>query len=456
MKVPSLVPLLVSWRWTTLACVSVAAFLGCFVRVGADWDWLVALGDHVRETGAVPDRVPYAEADTAGWRNVPVLAELVASTLHSWGARSAVVAHLVLVIVTLVVLASGARLRGAGDGAVALAVTALSLGSLTTLVIVRGQTLSLVPFALMVVLVCSQARRPDRHVWWAVPLVAVWGNLHGAALLGVCVLGAYLLLDRLARDVWQSIAVGVSSVLALGANPQLWRTPTYYAEVFSNVSAQRAEGLWARPSLTMPFDVLMLVAAALLLAVFLRSRRRVWEYVACVGLLLATASAARNGVWLLALLVVLSARTEAAPSTIRPIRTHLAAVGLVSAALSLCVALPLTLARGDAVLGAPPAVVEKVGDLAQDGTVLAPAPLAEALAVAGVRVWVTNPLDAFDHDDQAAYLDFLDGAAGAGPGMAAADVVVVQEGSAPERLVEGQPGFSARPCGGSWICYVRD
>ncbi len=445
-----------SWRWTALACVSVAAFIACFVRVGADWDWLVALGDHIRRSGSVPREVPYAAADTAGWNNVPVLAELAASVLHAWAGRAAVVAHLVLVVVMLVVLALEARSRGASDVATAVAVSGLGLGSLATLVIVRAQTFSLVPFALMVVLVSSQARRPDRRIWWAVPLVAVWGNLHGAALLGVCVLGGYLLLGRMRDDFWRSVGVGLASVLALCANPQLWRTPSYYAHVFDNASAERAEGLWARPSLTMPLDLVMLATVSVLLVLFLRSRRSVWEYVACAGLVVATASASRNGVWLLALLVVVSAGTRTVRDrTTSGTRIHEVAPALVSATLALGIALPVALARGDVVLGGQPAVVEAVADVAQDGTVLAPAPLAESLAVAGVRLWATNPLDAFAHDDQAAYLDFLDGLPSAGPALAESDVVVVRKDSAPAALVEDDPGFSAIPCGEDWVCYVR-
>ena len=48
----------------------------CFVRVGGDWDWLVALGDDIRAAMHVPDGVPFAASDTAGWHNVPVLAQL--------------------------------------------------------------------------------------------------------------------------------------------------------------------------------------------------------------------------------------------------------------------------------------------------------------------------------------------------------------------------------------------
>lgn len=445
---------LASWRWSVLALTGSLALLAAFVRVGGDWDWLVALGDYVRATGSIPNRVPFAAADSSGWFDVPVLAQLLASFLHDLGPRAPVVAHLVLVATSFVVIALAMRGRDAGDAYVACSLALLCVGSLPALGVVRAQSWSFLPFALLLALVVRQARAPDRGIWYAVPLVAVWGNLHGAALLGVCVLGAYLLLGRLRLRFWETVSVGVASLLALCLNPQLWNTPRYYAEVFDNVSAQRAEGLWARPSLSMPFDVAMIVAAMVLLALFVRVRREPWEYVACLGLCIATTSAARHGVWLLLVLAVIaSGRPQrAAPSTVdRSVRRG----ALLAAAVAAVVALPVLVSRGESVLGASPAVVDSVADVAGGAVVLAPAPLSEALAVSGVVLWAGNPLDAFDHDVQAAYLDFLDARPEAQPAIDASGVVVVRDGSPQEGLVEGDAFFEAVPCGAGWTCYVR-
>lgn len=451
----------VSWlddcRWTLATIAMSVAFLGGFGRIGGDWDWMVALGDHARATGEVPDFVPFATADSSGWHNVPVLAELMSSFVHDLGGRAVLPVHLALVALTLSVLAATVRTRGTGDARAAAVVAVVVLGVLPTLAIVRAQTYSLALFALLLALVSDQARRPDHRIWWVVPLVAVWANLHGAALLGVCVLGAYLLIGRLRERPAESVGVGVSSLLAVCVTPQLWRTPAYYASVFDNVSAQRAEGLWARPDLGEPVDLLMVLAAGALLVPVLRARREAWEYVAVLGLCLATASAARHGVWLLLLLAVVGAgrrdRDDDATAW-RPAAERTRDVAILTAVASI-VAVPVALARGDHVLGAAPELVSVVSDVAAGGVVLAPAPLSEALAVSGVRLWAGNPLDAFTHADQADYLDFLDGTRAAPTVLAEVDVVVALDGSAQASLLAREAGFAARPCTAEWICFTR-
>lgn len=447
---------LIQWKWTLLASTSSMAFLSCFARIGADWDWLVALGDYLRDVGEAPDGIPFAVAETRGWHNVPVLAELVASLLHGVGPRIPLIIHLAIVTTTLAITATTARSRGSSDADVAWRVALLCFGGLASFGIVRAQTFSFALFAVLVAVLVRQARSPDRRVWWAVPLMALWGNLHGAALLGACVLGAYLLAQGTRTHFWRSVAVGLASLVALCATPELWRTPLYYAGVFSNVSAQRGEGLWARPSVDMPFDVLMLMCVLLMLVRFVRVRRQAWEYVAVVGLCVATADSARHGVWLLILLAALAGGRDSSPPRTRADapRSDLTSVTRLSVVGTLA-ALGLMFPRGDTVLAAPFDVVDQVTSVADGRTVLAPAPLSEALAVGGAQLWVTNPLDAFTHRDQAAYLDFLDGQPGGLVAVAAADVVVAREGSAQAALVEDDEDFEARPCGEDWICFVR-
>ncbi len=452
-------------KWSILAIVGICCFLANFVQIGADWDWLIALGDHIRSAGAIPDGVPFAVADTSGWHNVPALAQVIASVAHDLGRWATGVLHLGLLAVGLMTLATAVRRWGVSDARVASGLILVVLGALPALAIVRAQTWSLLFFPILLSLILAQANRPDRRIWWAPVIIAIWGNLHGAVLLGVCVLGAYLLLERLRQRLWETIWVGLGSLLALCATPQLWDSPHYYYGVLTNVSATRGLGLWAAPSLSEPLDLALAAAATVLLIMVLRRRRSLWEYVAVVGLVASTLSAARHGVWLLMLLVALLA-----PGETRSIQTTVAEqprpaslkrlelkrlAGLSAVATLIAVtALPIVLLRGE-LRTTDERVVSAVRELAGDRVVLAPAPLVEELAMEGVKIWAGNPLDAFREEDQEAYLDFAyDGVLRAGP-AAEAEVVVVSTDSRLALELGRSTEYSANPCGPGWTCFVR-
>lgn len=437
--------------------VAVAAFVAYFIRVGADCYWIVALGDHIIDEGQVPRGLPFAAAPTEDWPNAVVLAELIMSLVHRLGPLALPLLQLAVDVIALYLVAVGARRLGASDRSSALVVLAVALGSLGSLGIVRLQVFSLVPFALLLLLLRSEAAQPSRRIWALPLLVAVWTNFHGAVLLGVAVAGAYLLFSRLRIRTGETLAVGASTLVAVLATPVGWRTAVYYQGVLENEAAQRSEGLWAAPSLSNPFDVMMGLAALVLLALALRRRLPPWEYVALLGLTVGTAMAARHGVWLLMAAsgpaaVALSSRrgrseTSASPSRLREALQVLIAVGVCGAVL---------VPRGDSVLPADPDLVEAVVEAAGDRVVLAPEPLVESLALEGAVVWVADPIDAFDHDVQIAYLDFLDGEGRAADAVAEADLVVVAEGSDAADLMSGQPGFRVSELPENYELYVRE
>ena len=95
--------------------------------------------------------------------------------------------------------------------------------------VVRAQLYSIALFPLLVLLLRSEAARPSRRIWLAVPMVALWANLHGGVLVGFCILAAYLVLKRHRRI--EAACVLAASAAALLATPALLHTVGYYAAV---------------------------------------------------------------------------------------------------------------------------------------------------------------------------------------------------------------------------------
>lgn len=455
------------WWWTGGAVTALVVLAAAFGVIGADSYWLVALGDRVLGSGNVPAGVPFAAAPTSGWPNVLVAAEVVFAAFAGLGPAGLLALQLLADAGALVLVALGARRLGAGDRSTALVLLVVGLGASSSLVVVRLQLLSLVPFALLLLLLRREHAGPSWRVWLLPLLFAVWSNLHGAVLVGAAVAGCYLLCSRLPRDRWTALGVGVASLLAVWLTPATWRTGSYYLGVLTNEAARRGSDLWSRPSVHSPFDVLMVLCGVLLLALALRRRLPTWEYVALAGLAVGTATSARHGLWLLLLVAAPAAaqltrlrgagQVRPYRGSVRGGRGRAAVVAPAAGALVAAVLVAVVVAgRGaTALTGVDPALVRSVQEVSDGGVVLAEEPLVELLAARGVRVWVSDPLDAFTSRDQAAYLDFLAGAPGARRALDHADVVVVHSASDPGTMVAKDPRFDLVQRVGGWLVYSR-
>ncbi|MDQ6835164.1 MAG: hypothetical protein M3016_03155, partial [Actinomycetota bacterium] len=290
-----------------LTTVALAALLG---RVGADSQWLAALGHVIAARGSVPAGVPFAFAPTGHWPNALVLAELIFAGLEqTLGDRGLMLAQLLAVAGAMTILARDARAGGAEPVGTAGSLLLVALGALPSLAIARVQMFSLALFPVLVALLRAETRSPSNRVWLAVPLLAAWSNLHGAALLGLGIVFAYLTFQRARQAPLQSVAVGTACALALCLTPAGLRTVGYYGGVLTNLAAQRGEGMWGPLSLLAPLDVVMAAAALLLAYRAWRARMTLWETLIAIVLVGLTVKAGRDGVWLLFFVAGPAART---------------------------------------------------------------------------------------------------------------------------------------------------
>ena len=430
--------------------VAVAALLG---RVGADARWLAALGHTITAHGSVPSGIPFAAASSAHWPNALVLAELIFNALErAFGDRGLMLAQLVAVAAAMGVLARDARRAGAEPVSSARVLLICALGALPALVIARVQLFSLILFPVLLALLRAQARAPSRRIWLVVALLALWSNLHGAALLGLGTVLVFLLFGEGRAFPLRSIGVALASVLSLCATPALLGTVSYYHGLLSNLAAQRGQGMWGPLSLTSPLQVVM---AACVIALLWRVRRRHlprWELVLVVLLAPLTIQAQRNGVWLLFLLV-----TPAALAAGERVRGGAVWQRLVTAGVPIALAaVVFSIARGPLPAGASSRLIAAAIARADGSPVLAAQGLDEQVALAGGRIWMGDPIDAFSHPDQAAYLDWMSGSAqGARLLTPSIQVVLVQRRSASAKLMAAASAFEVAGADLNSVLYER-
>jgi hypothetical protein len=411
---PSLSPL-AAVMWTSAAFAALTATLGV---IGADALWLVPLGSEIAH-GRLPDSIPYATAPTNGWHDVPAGAQLVFwAVYHAFGGdRGLVLLQAVAAASAFGSLTWGLARQSSLGGAL-LASLLVVVGALPAVAVTNVSLFSLALFSLLLLVLETETHQASRRVWLTVPMLAVWGNLHGAVLVGWGLLACYLVLDRCRKRLVEALAVLAAATLALFLNPGLWDAPRYYADVFRNEAAKEGVGLW-KPLTSSAFDLLFVAVAVVLVALASRRRAfRLWEVVTVVGLALATVEVARNGVWLLFVAAYPAARSLRLRAPQRGILV------LVSAAVSAAAVAALIQGPND------PGAWSVARQAARGGrTVLAEPVLGQQVALYGGRVWVDNPIDAFRAADQKLYVDWFSGKRSGRFAIGHATLVLVRQGS---------------------------
>jgi len=432
-------------RGTIAVAIGFAAF---FSVTGADSRWLGALGAAILRDGRIPHGVPYASSPSGSWPNVTALSELVFHGLYVAGPRGLLAAQLVAVGVALTVIARDARAARATDGATALVLLVVLIGAFPALAIIRVQLFSIALFPVLLSLLHADARRQSRALWLVVPLLTLWVNLHGAVLVGLFVLLAYLALERARTTPLEAAALAVAGVLAIFVNPAFEHTPRYFHGVLENEYAQRGVGLWAPLSPSQPFDDVLAVAGVILLAFAIRSRPRLWELVTLLALTVFTIHAGRSGVWLL---------FAAAPSAALGLgnaREATARLTRVTFVIGLAAAV-FGLVHGPNSTGATPALIKRAIAEAKGSPILGEDVLAEQVALRGGRIVIGNPIDAFSRHAQAGYVDWMIGRAGGSAELALARVVLVKPHSDAEHTVAADPSFVRVAKDENAVLFVR-
>jgi hypothetical protein len=264
------------------------------------------------------------------------------------GLRLALALHLVLLVAALAIALVAARRFGASPRSTALGGAAFLVAGGAENVL-RAQTLAVPLFALLLWLLFSDARAPSNRVLVAIPLIALWGNLHGTAVLAAALV-VLRGLDSLRRRPRLGLALIAGATGALVASPYGLSVIGYYARTIGNPSFSEYVTEWRAPTLPAAWGLFVVAGATVVLVTRNASLLTRYELLVVAALVIAALSANRNAVWLALLSAIVLPRlidAEWPTQTLAP-PSRLSLVALLAAASLLSAVLAASFARGPA------------------------------------------------------------------------------------------------------------
>jgi hypothetical protein len=192
------------------------------------------------------------------WTDQQWLAQLgLYELVRLGGIKLALFFHALLGVGAVVGAAALARRLGASARSAAWICLPVFVAFYPEAAVLRPQSFGYPMFVAVLWLLALDARSPSRRVFLVCPLLALWANLHGSALLGaalVSLAGVSQLADGLLarpRHVSaRALALVIAPPLCLLASPYGLQLPAYYQQVLHGGDFSRFVSEWAPTTLT--------------------------------------------------------------------------------------------------------------------------------------------------------------------------------------------------------------
>ena len=272
------------WLFLAVGLPVVAALAADLPSV--DLAYHLRAGEDILRTGAIPTTDTYTFTAAGerwldqNWGTQVVLA--LVFRIAGWTGLAILRAALVGIVFGSVLAAC--RRLGVGDRTAALLTLGAFVVASFTLAL-RPQLFGIAIFALILLLTTYRRDRP-RLLWLAVPLIALWANIHGSFVLGIGLLGLVWIGDLRGGGRSRHLALAVAAVSAVAAslNPaglELWR---YAAGIATSPTITSRITEWQPPDLRSG-QGLVFYGSALIVSAFLarRSRPAPWPTLLMLG-----------------------------------------------------------------------------------------------------------------------------------------------------------------------------
>lgn len=304
-------------------------------------------------------------AHGAAWIDQQWLSQLGTYGLFRTGGLAVVgIANVSLIALAVGGAIAGARRLGARPGPV-MAMLALCLFMIVPSRQVRTQEFAMPLFVAVAYLLASDSRSPSRRVYWTLPLLILWANLHGSVTMGamlVVLRGLALAWERrhrllgAPRELLGPLALALGGPLCLLVTPYGLGVVGYYRTMLFGGTLTHTVSEWQPVTSSPGTAAIFFIIAAIAVWSFGRyaSRTTIWERVALLALAAGSISVVRNLLFfgLLALIVIPLSLSGAASSPVSD-RVRDSRRGWINAALALGAGAALLLATAS--LAAKPA-----------------------------------------------------------------------------------------------------
>jgi hypothetical protein len=291
--------------------VVVAAFAAVLIThlrgaLAAD-GWMALLSGRVVAQHGLPSHdtlTIWAHGRT--WVDQQWLAQLALYGLDRLGGiQLALLVHAALVTLSL----AGAAVLARRLGGSARSTTWVALPVLVAFwpgaAVMRPQSFAYPLFVAVLWLLLDDLKLQSRRVYWTLPLLVLWANLHGSVVVGAALVSGYALIE-LARSLWRkprtfhprSLVLLLGPWLCVLASPYATSLPHYYRTIFSSGFGSYVTE-WAPTTLTLlHLPIYLLALGGLWLLGRTRTRASLFEQMAFIGITLLALDAVRNAVWL--------------------------------------------------------------------------------------------------------------------------------------------------------------
>jgi hypothetical protein len=281
------------------------------------WSTLVS-GREIAGHGLPQHETLTVMAHGARWVDQQWLAQLTFYGLfRTGGYRLMLLAHVLLIVSAFAFALVAARRRGGSPIAV-FGVAAICFFVAPWAWQLRAQSFAPLLFVTVLWLLIEDSRSPSRRVLAVLPLLALWGNLHGSVVLGallVAIYGVVLLVERPGRRPLVGAALVALSPLAVLCSPYAFSLVGYYRHLLVDPPFAGLVNEWSAPT---PRPITALFYLLAFVTVWALGRRgsalTTFERLALLVTLASALHATRNIVWFgltaLVLLPVLIGRGE--------------------------------------------------------------------------------------------------------------------------------------------------